>query len=447
MSANWKPCVALGLAVMIAAGCGRSEPKEEAIPDGEPEEQTVPDATPDAAPSAYAPAVEDFGETPVEVMPQADVKAIQVSADGLLKYLLAARENRDRLSMALMSLSEADQERVRGAKLDARAMLGLLGAPSLKPGEYSVGAVSKIGERMMAEATLLESGKPVAKRLFFVRSGFRWQAELFLSALTGPAAAVPNATYARLEEVADKALLLDIIDVLAAAEEVDMLGGFGRALIAGAAKAGDEDAADRMLDSLNRVPPSVQGMFAKALARIGGNRSLAAVVALLDHADESVSTAAFEALCAWQGEEAAKPLLELADKDEARREAALKGYVAVADQVAAKTPDKALAMLREAFQRAQADETKRAVVAALGNVSSPAALKEARKHLADDELAGTAGRSVFTIAGNIWRTSEKEAVSALQALAKESKDNRLVRDVNGLLSSIDKAKKEQAGKK
>lgn len=375
----------------------------------------------------------------VEPVSRKDAKAAQVNVEGLLKYSIMARKAKDRFSTALMCVCGKDRERIRALKLNAQGVLTLLGVPKLAAREYSVGDVSRVGDRLKVDVVLKQGKETVRKCFYLSESGFQWQVELFTSAFSGPAAAVPDSTYKIASRVFNKDLVVDCVEIVLNTQEAEEIGGFEKVLLAGSSRAPSRQAASLILANFDNAIPEAKPMLMKTLGNLGGPEALKKILSLMQDKDEKTQAVAFQTLCAWKGPEAADHLMKIGGSDEKKRPAALSAYTRIAGRFLKKKPDKTLSMYKQAFAATKSDKVKKNIVGALANIHTLPALNEAKKHMSDKKLGGTAAWSAAKIAGRIWRKHEKEAMTVLNQLAK-SKDRRLSGHVKKVIKNIKKAR-------
>jgi hypothetical protein len=130
----------------------------------------------------------------------------------------------------------------------------------------------------------------------------------------------------------------------------------------------------------------------------------------------------------WRGKEAVIPLLDIARAGDnaTYKVLALRGAVRLAGGRGMAVDEKAM-VLAEAMKLADRAEEKREVLAALGGMQTPAALKLAAACLEDDAVKEEAAAAVVQIAETVVKQDPKAVVDPLTKAAKVAKDQR-VRD-------------------
>ena len=191
---------------------------------------------------------------------------------------------------------------------------------------------------------------------------------------------------------------------------------------------------ERLVALLGQAKPAQRAALVRLVGGIGGDAACQAVRGALRDADADVRAAAVRTLCAWKTPEVLPDLLALARKgDNARdRTLALRAYLDWAANPKAGLPDdKCLAMCREAAGLAERPDEKKRLLAALGVLSSAAAIELILPHLDDDATRQEAGAAVVAVAERLLRgrTSPQAAgklVEPLEKAVQAVKDRRLL---------------------
>ncbi len=182
----------------------------------------------------------------------------------------------------------------------------------------------------------------------------------------------------------------------------------------------------RIDDDERRVKPVVEGFVGapvvaevsliRVLGRLGGERALAIMRATVDHRDEAIRDACVRVLSDWSDAEVLEDLLRIVkgSDSEIHRVLALRGYVRLVRLASDREPGDTLDLLTSAMTLAQQVETKKQVLAALGDVMHPDALSNALSHLGDDELKAEAGAAALEVAKSTSAEHVAEALSAVE---------------------------------
>lgn len=178
----------------------------------------------------------------------------------------------------------------------------------------------------------------------------------------------------------------------------------------------DRDAcAGKLLDCLPNAPIASKCFLIELFGSVGGARSLKAVSAAAEDADEDLQDAATRVLGEWMSADAAPELLKLArtlrnDKFKTRT---LRGYIRLARQLSLPAEQK-LAMCEAAFGAAQRDEERRLILAALSRVPSAKAITMVVPHLDHPTLAEDAAAAALAVGEKTVHTDPRVVADAMQ---------------------------------
>jgi HEAT repeat protein len=157
--------------------------------------------------------------------------------------------------------------------------------------------------------------------------------------------------------------------------------------------------ADPLLAGLKDAKSVTRPVLLRALGVVGGAKALEAVRFALQDSDAPTQEAAFRVLTEWSGAEAAPDLLQFArtSANPNRALLAFRAYVRLCrdEQI---TSAAKLKMLTDALGLAKTVAQKRLVIAGLGDLDDPAALKLLEPFLADADLAEVAGLAIVNVA-------------------------------------------------
>jgi len=182
----------------------------------------------------------------------------------------------------------------------------------------------------------------------------------------------------------------------------------------------DRDAcAGKLLDCLPNAPIASKCFLIELFGSVGGARSLKAVSAAAEDANEDLQDAATRVLGEWMSADAAPELLKLARtlRNDKFRTRALRGYIRLARQLSLPTEQK-LAMSEAAFGAAQRDEERRLILAALSRVPSAKAISMIVPHLAHPALAEDAAAAALAVGEKIVQTDPRVVADAMQRVLK-----------------------------
>jgi HEAT repeat protein len=159
---------------------------------------------------------------------------------------------------------------------------------------------------------------------------------------------------------------------------------------------------------------ATQTALLNALLRIGSPAALEAVLAARTNRDSKIREEALRVIINWPTLDAAPQLLELARKDAARRQDALRGYVRLAQ--AAKPVEKTMEMLNSAMKLAAQKEEKWIVLAAWGKVHTGQSIDTLLPLLKDPAVRNEAAAALISVAEGVSRHSPEARVRAREVL-------------------------------
>ncbi len=199
---------------------------------------------------------------------------------------------------------------------------------------------------------------------------------------------------------------------------------------------GRTDGADRqaapVIAALPDADVAARGSLLRVLGRIGGAKALAAVQAEMDSKDEKVRDAAIRSLTAWPGAEAADALLALGRGGASKKLhalLALQGYIRLAGLPDVRPETETLAMYRTALELASRDEEKRLILAGLGTLTDPAAMKLALTHLDNPALKEEVVAAVIKVADAVEGIYGPASVPTLQKALAATENEELRKKV------------------
>jgi hypothetical protein len=176
-------------------------------------------------------------------------------------------------------------------------------------------------------------------------------------------------------------------------------------------------AADLMTKAMSGADAATQAALIRTLARIGGEKALAAVRAAAKAPEAEIQDAAIRALSAWPDGAAAPDLLELAKSaaKPAHQVLALRGYVRLAGEN--------LKMLEQAMAAAKRPDDKQMVLGAVGEVKSAKALALVVPLMADEGLKEAAAATAVKIAKSLPGGPKAEIKAAMEKVLAASKND------------------------
>ncbi len=148
---------------------------------------------------------------------------------------------------------------------------------------------------------------------------------------------------------------------------------------------------------------------------IGGAKALSVVSAAAGEGEEELRIAAYRVLGTWPSEDAVPELLRLtaAAKTKENRTRALNAFATLVPRLGSSNQQK-LAWCQEAMRAAPGDEERKPVLAALGSIPAPRALRLAMQYVDDPILGEDACAAAVAIAERIVRRQPKPVAQAMK---------------------------------
>jgi HEAT repeat protein len=176
-----------------------------------------------------------------------------------------------------------------------------------------------------------------------------------------------------------------------------------------------------------------------SLARLGGEKALAAVRAAMTSPDQVVRDAGHRALANWPDASVADALLEVVKTSdvESYRVWSLRAYARVVSLPSERPPQQTFEMLRGAMALAGRAEDKQLIVERLGSVAAPEALSLLLTYLDDPALRDAAVPAVFASAKGLSQSHPAEAKAALEKIQTMTKDEALLQQIPKVLRDIE----------
>lgn len=257
-------------------------------------------------------------------------------------------------------------------------------------------------------------------------------ASIALAALSDGDAALRAAALRSLTKLGGPAEAPAVIELLKKTGDASERSEASKALNAIAAAQGDA-VLPAVLDAMKGANPESRAALLRSLGAIGSAKALDPVVAALSDKNDAISNEAARVLGEWKSVDAAPHLLKLAGgKNAARKDAALRGYVRLAQ--AESNNDAKAKMLQAAMGVARKPEEKWLVLPAWGSLATKQSLDTLTKLLGDPSVKNEAAHALITAA-----TAFAKADAANKPVATEA--------INAVLAKCDDANvKERAQK-
>jgi HEAT repeat protein len=297
-----------------------------------------------------------------------------------------------------------------------RAILSLLGPsdPTIQ-----VEAIDAVRERGTAIAV---AGRPL------------------LDQARGGAPQVQQAALRALGDLSGTEQMSDLVAMLATEKNSGQADEVVKALVATAHRVRAEDrAATLVLQQLPKAEGSNRAAMLVALAQLGSPTARPALKRALGQADDSqLREDALRALVTSGRDDSFVPdLLEVArasDK-QVHRVLALRAAVRLIDQ-GNSSADAKVRQLRQVMQAAERADEKRAALAALARIQTPAAMELACEHVSDASLRAEAAQATVQIAQAISHTEPRKVAAALRIVAAAPVSAERREQAEGLLLEV-----------
>jgi len=399
-------------------------------------------------PLIQASAVQLTKELPGEKVTAALVQRLEKldpKGQALLLGVLAERGDRSAAPAALR-LIEAKDDAVRAAAIRATAALGdsalfpRLGAlAASERGLVQQAARSALaalnakdaGERLLAAAA--EGDATVRAELLRAIAARRTPhaTPLLLKAAADPDEAVRRAAFDALAVVGTPDCYPKLVESLAAARGDTQ--AIERAILAvGAQLPSPADRATPLIAAVKSAAAAAKPPLLRVLGATGSPAALTTVRSCLSDADAGVRDAAVRALAAWPDAAPAPDLLALAKNAESQlhRVIALRGYLRLAGEV--KDEAARLRMLEAIRPIATTADSKKLLLATLGEAPDAGALQVALSFLDDTEVKPEAAAAVLRIANALLASDRAAVRNAMKTLIEKVKDEAVSKQAEAL---------------
>lgn len=218
-------------------------------------------------------------------------------------------------------------------------------------------------------------------------------------------ARVRAAAIKQVGELGSPAELPAVLDLLVRAQGGQERAAAEEALTSLAGRATDvEAAASKIATAIPPASPAARGSLLNVLASLGGSAALKAVSASTKDSNSEVRAEAIRALSSWKTVDAAPVLQDLSKSaaNDSDKTLALRGYLGLAANPDLPA-DQRLKMCQDAGGLVSRPEEKRLLLAALGGLSTPDAVKLAVPHLNEAATKEEASAAVVAVADRLLR--------------------------------------------
>jgi HEAT repeat protein len=257
-------------------------------------------------------------------------------------------------------------------------------------------------------------------------------------------AGVQVAAIKALGRLAAPADLPALVQILIAAEGDAPKAEAQRTIVLVSRRIPDQAAqADAVLAALAAAKtPAARTALIQAVGGIGGEKAFQAVKAALADSDPAVNDAAIRALADWPDPQAVDAILNLLakTKDNVHRVLLLRGTVrllGLAGRPAAQT----IATYKDLLAKTDSPADKKLVLAGLGAMDDPAALKVVEPMLAERDVKAEAELAMVNIAARVMGTAGDEAAAAARKVIAQTANDGVKRQAQTILNKLNRLKK------
>jgi HEAT repeat protein len=342
---------------------------------------------------------------------------------------------------AVLEILGGDQEEaVRAAALKALGALGgaadvpLLAGKAAADSRLEKGAARLSLVRLRGDdvnraiVSAIETGKPnVRAELLGVLAarGAKETLPTVLDSAGDPDAVVRLAALGALRFLADEGQVAMLVTILKTAKDPQEQRKAELALLVVGTRSG-QACAEPIIAGLADADPLSRIALLHALARAGGEKALAEVVARLKDNDQGVRDEALRLLSIWADPAAVEHLRAVAQDGKSLREQvlAIRGLIRQASPQGEKPAD--LKALAEALSLAKRPQEKRLVLGVLGGVATPQSLALVAPAIDQPGLDDEAGLAAVMIAEKMTTSGDKSALrSAMEKVLGAAKSQQI----------------------
>ena len=268
----------------------------------------------------------------------------------------------------------------------------------------------------------------------------------FLKAAGSSDAAIRLEAFSALEIMATEKEAESLAGLLGKTAEGEEREAAGRAVWMSCQKISDPDLRSApLLAAMAKADAAGQIAILPSLARLGGERPLAAVRSAMQDEDQAVRDAGYRALANWPDASVADELLDIAKSSEVEsyRVWSLRAYARVVSLPNERPAQQTFEMLNSAMELATRTEDKELIVSRLASVRVPDALALLVSLLDKEELKNSAVPAVFTLAKGLSQSHPDQAKAALEKIQPLAKDAAILQQIPKVLRDIEARKRRQ----
>jgi len=193
-----------------------------------------------------------------------------------------------------------------------------------------------------------------------------------------------------------------------------------------------------LLAELDRADGAVKASLLSALGQLGGERSLAAIRAAVQSADEKTHEAGVRALTGWPDVTPLADLLTLAkdEKSNTLSVLSLRGYVRLVGLPSKRTGPETVKLYEDAFPAAKRPDEKKMILGGLGEIKDAKALEAVVPYLSDEALTSEACAAAIKIAKETWQSNKDLAKSAMTKVLEVTKNDAQKKAAKEILDKL-----------
>jgi len=360
-------------------------------------------------------------------------KATSAAALAMLEIL--ARRGEIRAAGAVAQAASSEDAAVRLAALKALGRAGdesavgvLLKAIQAADAEQAQAARSSLVDLAGAKVTeaivgAMKSAQPAVRveliRVLVARNAGE-AASAILAETKHPDAAVRAEALAALGKLSDPQALPALVGLLVEAREDAVRQSAAKAVEAVALRIADSDQRTApLLAGLAKADAAGKAALLRSLARLGGDKALAAVRAALKDADAGVQDAAVRALADWADAAAANDLLAIAREHEKEvyRVLALRALLRVIALPTDRSAEQTVKLYEEAWAAGRRAEDKKLVLAQMATFPHPRTLELAVACAGEKALTQEAATAAFRLAEALFPVDANAVKVSMDKLA------------------------------
>jgi HEAT repeat protein len=241
---------------------------------------------------------------------------------------------------------------------------------------------------------------------------------------------ISSAAFKALAEVADASSIPTLVSLISNAKSASARNTGVSTLKSILTNADDkDDAADVVIDQINKSSGQVKTSLLTSLNALGGPKALAIVTEAAKSSDQAYKDAAVRTLCDWPDYEATKPLLEIASNSSsslAHHVLAIRGILRLVDESSTVPAEDKANLCLTTYDIARRNEEKGQIISAMGALPTSQVSEKLLEIAQGNNLKAEAAMAALQLAGNMLRTNAQAA----QAIAQKILDMNISNEIN-----------------